>query len=529
VVLLKTGMGDTIVSTVADDLPVGVWVARAPDGAFLYANKMFGEIMGMNARDDVGRGEYAAPYGIHARTGELYPEDKMPFVRALQERRTVVIDDIVIHRHDGGRVNIRAQARPVFDEAGEITHVVIAFIDITREVQAEAARQDSEQRVRQLQRMDSIGTLAGGIAHDFNNLLAAVKMMAAVLRRNEDDAMKLGYLEQIDDVADSAAQLTRALLGFARRGKHLASRVSLHDVAIGVASLMRRALDRRIEIVTQLTASTGDVVGDFSQLEQVLMNLVVNARDAMPEEGGRIVIATRDHEMSDREAARYENMHAGPCVVLEVIDDGVGIAPHIRDRMFEPYVTTKKGGEGGGTGLGLATVWGIVENHSGAIEAASNAPRGTIMRAFFPAATEAAVRAPKVEQQANVVYGSGTVLVVDDERAVREGVAAALRALGYRVLVAEDGAAALELVRGETAIDAVLLDMVMPRMDGRATFLALRELRPDLRVVLTTGFALNEEAQRILDLGVRDFISKPFSVEALSQVIARQIGASGAS
>ncbi len=515
-------MKDSIVSSVADDLPVGVWVARAPDGEFLYANKTFADIMGMAARADVGRGEYAQPYGIHARTGELYPEEKMPFVRALAERRTVVVDDIVIHRHDGGRVHIRAQARPVFGEDDAITHVVIAFIDITREARAEEARLESDQRVRQLQRMDSIGTLAGGIAHDFNNLLAAVKMMAAVLRRNEDDAVKLGYLEQIDDATESAAQLTRALLGFARRGKHLASRVSLHDVAIGVASLMRRALDRRIEVVTQFKATTGDVVGDFSQLEQVFMNLVVNARDAMPEEGGRIIIATRDYEMGEDEAARRENMRRGPCVVLEVSDNGSGIAPHIRDRMFEPYVTTKKGGEGGGTGLGLATVWGIVENHGGAIEAIAASP-GTILRAFFPAAIEAAVGAPKNDTPANVVHGTGAVLVVDDERPVREALAAALRGLGYRVLVAEDGAAAIEIVRGETKIDAVLLDMVMPRMDGKATYLALREVRPDLRVVLTTGFALNEEAQRILDLGVREFISKPFSVEALSQVIARTV------
>jgi PAS domain S-box-containing protein len=502
-------MADEIVSSVADDLPVGVWVARAPNGEFLYANKAFAEIMGMGAREDVGRGEYAGPYGIHARTGELYPEEKMPFVRALHERRTVVVDDIVIHRHDGGRVHIRAQARPMFDDAGQITHVVIAFIDISREAQAEEARALSEQRLGQMQRMDSVGTLAGGIAHDFNNLLAAVKMMAAVLRRNENDTTKLAYLEQIDQVTDSAAQLTRALLGFARRGKHLASRVSVHDVALGVASLMRRALDRRIEVVTDLRASTGDVDGDFSQVEQVLMNLVVNARDAMnnlENGGGKLVIATRDE---------------GSNVVLEVTDSGSGIDANVRDRMFEPYVTTKKGGEGGGTGLGLATVWGIVENHGGRIEALDAATRGTTMRVTFPAAKEESVRVSKGEVSRDVIRGSGTVLVVDDERPVRDSVAAALRGLGYRVLSAEDGEKAVELVRERPDIDVVLLDMVMPRMDGRATYLALRDMRPELRVVLTTGFALNEEAQRILDLGVREFIAKPFSVESLSQVMAR--------
>ncbi|HEY1956369.1 MAG TPA: ATP-binding protein [Polyangiaceae bacterium] len=500
-------MRDEVVSTVADDLPVGVWVARAPAGEFLYANKAFGEIMGMGARDDVGRGEYAGPYGIHTREGELYPEDRLPFVRALVERRTVIVDDIVIHRHDGGRVHVRAQARPVIDEAGEITHVVIAFIDISREALAEEARAESDQRVRQMQRMDSIGTLAGGIAHDFNNLLAAVKLMAAALRRNEVEPTKLAYLEQIDQATESAAQLTRALLGFARRGKHLASRVSLHDVAVGVVALLRRALDRRVTLSTDLKASSGDIVGDFSQLEQVLMNLVVNARDAMPS-GGNVVISTRDE---------------GGRVVLEVTDDGAGIDPAIRERMFEPYVTTKRNGEGGGTGLGLATVWGIVENHGGTIQALDAEPHGTLMRVTFPAAPESAQRALPQDGTQELVHGTGTVLIVDDERAVRDGAAAVLRGLGYRVICAEDGASAIELFRDRPDIDAVLLDMVMPHMDGRSTYLALRDLRPDVRVVLTTGFALNEEAQRILDLGVREFIAKPFSVEALSHVIARAV------
>jgi PAS domain S-box-containing protein len=505
-------------------LPVGVWVARAPDGAFMYANQTFTDIMGMSARDDVAVGEYSEPYGIKTRDGQPYPENKLPFVQALVKRTTVIVDDIVIHRHDGGRVNIRAQARPVFDEAGTITHVVIAFIDITREARAEDARAESEHRVRQMQRMDSIGVLAGGIAHDFNNLLAAVKMIAASLRRAETDETKLANLEQIDEVTDSAAQLTRALLGFARRGKHLAACISLHDVTESVARLMRRALDRRIDIVTDLRAATGDVVGDFSQLEQVLMNLLVNARDAMPN-GGRIVIATHDQDITTEEAVRYRGLEAGHAVVLEVTDGGVGIDAAIRDRIFEPYFTTKKAGDGGGTGLGLATAWGIVENHGGAIEAVASPGGGTTMRVILPAAPPDALRANAPMPSREVKAGHGTVLVIDDERAVRDSTASTLRSLGYTVLCADGGEAAVEVLRARPDVVAVLLDMVMPRMDGRATYLALRGVRPDVRVVLTTGFALNEEAQRILDLGVREFIAKPFTVELLSQVMARAVAA----
>jgi CheY-like chemotaxis protein len=369
--------------------------------------------------------------------------------------------------------------------------------------------------------MDSIGMLAGGIAHDFNNLLAAVKIMAAALRRNETDTKKLEHLEQIDQVTESATQLTRALLGFARRGKHLAACVSLHDVTESVATLMRRALDRRIEIVTDLRAKSGDIVGDFSQLEQVMMNLLVNARDAMPE-GGRIVISTRDREVPEEEAARYQGLKKGPCVVLDVTDAGVGIDPVIRERVFEPYFTTKKIGDG--AGLGLATAWGIVDSHSGAIEALAASPRGTTIRVIFPAAPPGVPRALAAPSPSREVQpGHGTVLVVDDERAVREATAEALRGLGYDVICAEGGEAAVDALRERRDIDAVLLDMVMPRMDGRSTYLALRAVRPNVRVVLTTGFALNEEAQGILDLGVGDFIAKPYSVELLSHVMARAV------
>jgi two-component system, cell cycle sensor histidine kinase and response regulator CckA len=519
--MMRWAMEDSVARSVMDDLPVGVWVARAPDGAFIYANRTFTEIMGMGARADVGVGEYSEPYGIKTRDGQPYPEDKLPFVRAVAAKATVIVDDIVIHRHDGRKVHIRAQARPVFDDAGEITHVVIAFIDISREVEAELGRSEVEQRVRQMQRMDSIGILAGGIAHDFNNLLAAVKMIAAALRREEDDELKLAHLEQIDQVTDSAAQLTRSLLGFARRGKHLAACLSLHDVTESVARLMRRALGARIDIVVDLRAKTGDVVGDFSQLEQAVMNLIVNARDAMPD-GGRIVIATRDYLLLEENATRYHAMKPGPCVVLEVTDGGTGVDPAIRDRIFEPYFTTKKGVEGG-TGLGLATAWGIVENHSGAIEAVDASPRGTTIRVILPAAPAGSPRAQTPTPSREVTRGRGTVLVVDDERSVREATANTLRSVGYTVVCAEGGEAAIDLLRERTDIDVVLLDMVMPRMDGRTTYLALRDLRPDVRVVLTTGFALNEEAQRILDLGVREFIAKPFTVEHLSQVMARAV------
>ena len=258
-----------IIASVAGDLPVGVWVARAPRGEFVYANQLFGEIMGMTARSDVAAGAYAQPYGIHDKSGNLYPEDQLPFARVLRSEALEIVDDIVIHRSDGGRVHIRAQARPVH-EAGRLSHVVIAFIDISREVEA-------EERLRLAQRMEAIGNLAGGVAHDFNNLLAVVKLVASTLIRDERDPRRREGLQHIEQAADSAVGLTRSLLDFARRGEGSKGLVSLNEVVRGLSQIVRRALGGRIEAVIELHSQRDQLVGDRSQLEQVVMNLVVNA------------------------------------------------------------------------------------------------------------------------------------------------------------------------------------------------------------------------------------------------------------
>ena len=496
---------DDIVRSVADDLPVGVWVARVPGGELVYANPTFAEIMGMGARGDVARGEYAAPYGIHDREGALYPEGRMPFVRAIAERRTVVVDDIVIHRTDGRKVYIRAQAKPVF-RGDEISHVVIAFIDITREVDAEEARARSEAQARRAQRMESVGVLAGGIAHDFNNLLAAVKSIASTLATSEENAERRAALETVDTVCDSAVQLTRSLLAFAGRGRHRAAPVSLGDVVANVVNIVQRATDSRIEVTMDVDTDR-PVIGDESQLEQVVMNLAVNARDAMPS-GGRMGLRVR---------------REGETVVLEVSDTGEGIPAELRDRVFEPYFSTRERAGHPGTGLGLATVYGIVEGHGGTIEIDDHRPRGTVMRVRFPAAPEARCRdSIPGPPPGPPVSGQGLLLVVEDHDVVRHAATATLEALGYRVIAAADGLEAVHLFeQRHDELAGVLLDLAMPGMDGRQTYEQLRRIDARVPVLLTTGYAMNEEVQGILDLGVRGFIQKPYDARSLAEALSR--------
>ena len=494
-----------------DEMPVGVWVAKTPNGELAYANRRFGEILGMPAKDDQTAGTYSVDYSIHRRTGELYPDDQLPYSLAMARRAHVTVDDLVIHRGDGTRVYVRAEARPLFDEAGEMTHVIVAFVDITREVEA-------EDRLRQAQKMESIGTLAGGIAHDFNNLLAAMKLLSGMLRRLEADPTKLSYVNQLEQVVDSATQLTRALVGFARRGKNLSQRVSVNEVATRVATLMTHTVDRRITVRLALEAVTGDVVGDMSQLEQVAMNLAVNARDAMPT-GGELTLRTRD-----------VSTDAGPAVVFEVLDTGPGIPVELRTRVFEPYFTSKPASDTSGTGLGLAMVYGIVESHGGSVVVddgeGAGARRGTCMRVTLAAAPPQSGRMVIAKAAPQIHRGTGTILVVDDEDSVRHASTRALRHMGYDVLEASSGDEALSLFREHRRrIKAVVLDMIMPEMDGKSTYLALRELEPGVRVLLTTGYALNDEAQRILDLAVPPhpavaFVPKPYTIEGLSEALA---------
>ena len=505
----------SIISSLADDLPVGIWVARAPGGEFIYANRMFATLMGTGGITEAAVGGYAAPYGIFTRTGEPYPEHRLPFVRALEEQRVVVADDLSIHRPDGTRIDVRAFARPIADEGGVITHVVIAFFDISLEVALARQREESQERAQRTQRLESIGTLAGGVAHDFNNLIFGIKLIASELALNAQDERLRSELTLIDSITERAATLTRSLLGFARLGKHRSAPVAIEDVIGGMRELLVRTLAGIALEFNFAAEDRGVVFGDQAQLEQVVMNLVVNARDAL---GGRVAISTRTVHITAAPPGVTGNLAPGRTVVFEVSDDGSGILAADRERVFEPYFTTKTRGPDRGTGLGLATVLGVIEAHQGAIEiAAGLGGAGTTMRVYLPAgpALVAPVSPPAVTTR---VKGHGTILVVDDDQIVRMALISAIRKLGYEVLEASSGSQAIEVFRQHgSRISGVVLDLVMPGLSGRDTYLALRALAPGVRVLLMSGYSMNEEVEAILELGVRSFLSKPYSMEALAR------------
>jgi two-component system cell cycle sensor histidine kinase/response regulator CckA len=496
-------MGDErVLAEVIDSLPLGVWIARAPGGELFFANRTFREIMGTEARDDVVVGGYAQPYGICGPDGRAYPEDRLPFVLALRARAIVTVDDIVIHRHDGRRVNIRATARPVF-EGDTITQVVICFVDCTAEKQAERAREESDARLRQAQRLESLGTLAAGVAHDFNNLLGTISLIASMLGLREPDRARAEDLRRIIATTESAARLTRSLLAFGRQGPLRAVRFDAGEVAANVIELIRRTFDRNVEIVF-VRDGASSIVGDPTAIEQMLMNLAFNARDAMPE-GGRLSV--RFAREGDR-------------VVIEVGDTGAGVPRELRGRIFEPYFTTKGDRELTGRGLGLATVYGIVEAHAGTIEVRDASPHGAVFRVTIPAAIDQSeAAAPPARPDEATVRGHGTVLVVDDEPLVRASLRRALEDLGYDAREAPDGVAALEQL-GSGDVHAVLLDSVMPRKGGRDTLIEVRRRPAPPPVIMMGGRIVPSERQELFALGAIAVLDKPFDVPALSRILA---------
>ncbi len=505
---------DDLLAGIIDQLPLGVWVARAPGGELLFANRMFREIMGTEALTDVAVGGFSEPYGIFGLDGLPYPEARLPFARALQDRSTVTVDDIVIHRRDGRHVNIRATARPLFD-GDTVTHVVIAFADVTAEVEAGARQRLAEDRARQYERLQAVGTLAAGVAHDFNNILAQIRVLASLLRLRESDPARVEDLTRIESATDSAAGLSRSLLAFGRHPAGQVTRVDLSELVGGVVDLVRRTFDRHIAI--ELDASPGAMVaGDRNQLEQVIMNLAVNARDAMTG-GGRLRFAVWT---SDGPAPAP--LAPGRHVVLEVTDSGAGVPPELRPRVFEPYFSTKQGREARGTGLGLATVYGVIQAHGGAIEVGDGTPVGARFTVYLPADHLAdAPRPPR----APLVRGRGRVLLVDDEAPLRRTLRRALEHLGYTIIEAADGAAAVEAFRANRDdLAAVVLDQVMPVMSGGDAYRVMRVIDPSIPVILTSGWLEESVEKELRSLGIDRVMSKPFDIEELSQALRAAVG-----
>ena len=395
----------------------------------------------------------------------------------------------------------------------QVVAVTIWSTNVTLRRQADEALSRSEERLRQAQKMEGIGRLAGGVAHDFNNLLTAILGYAKLLQGYIRDDKLRGYVEEIDNAGQRAASLTRQLLAFSRNQVLQPRTLNLNTVVSNMTRLLKRLIREDIELITLLAPELNEVNADPSQIEQVIMNLVVNAGDAMPD-GGKLTIETANAQIGGASGAEFGGVPPGSYVTLSVTDTGAGMDADTKSRIFEPFFTTKE--EGKGTGLGLSTVYGIVTQSGGQIVVDSEAGYGTTFTIYLPKVDRIVTVEKPALAAAPSWRGSETILLVEDDRSVRDFADNVLRHYGYSVLTASSGTEALALCPQQPdPIDLLLTDVVMPRMSGRQLAAGLKTLYPDVRVLYISGYPGDELVSGNGDEPDVDLLRKPFSPEEL--------------
>ncbi len=422
---------------------------------------------------------------------------------------------------NGQRIDVEVSQRPIIFK-GRPAIMTVAR-DITDRKRAEEEKSELEDQLRQSQKMEAIGTLAGGVAHDFNNLLTVIMGHVHLLKmRCTSGDATYEDAATIEKVVYRAKALTDQLLGFGRRGKHQNTLVDVRSTVREVMSFLGRTFDKKIVLREDSGAEPATVLGDPGQLHQVILNLSVNARDAMPD-GGTIIYRVEVIHPDETLRKRHPQLMADQYILLSVSDTGCGIPDHVKERIFEPFFTTKDARSG--SGMGLAMVYGIVHNHGGAIEVETAMKQGTTFKLYFPFAAHQE-RPFEAKAPSDLVAGSGKILLVDDEELVRKVAATLLKHLGYEVATASDGREAVAYYREHAQeVALVVLDMIMPRMNGRECFRALRGINPNVKAVLVTGYDQNHAAQELLDEGVQGFIQKPYELAEFSKIVADAIRA----
>jgi len=422
------------------------------------------------------------------------------------------VSNYAIARPDETEVILELSASLIRDQKGEPTGFRVVGRDVSERLRVEREKRRLEAQLQQAQKMEAVGTLASGIAHDFNNIMMGILGNASLmLARIESDHAHYEKLKNIEKYIQSGAELTKQLLGFARGGKYNVKTTALGELVLQSAQMFGRT-KKEIRIHTSHLRDTWPVDVDRGQIEQVLLNLFVNAWQAMPG-GGDLHLLTEDVELDQNYEAPYK-VDPGRYVKLSVVDTGVGMDQATQERIFEPFFTTKEMGRG--TGLGLASAYGIIKNHGGHINVYSEKGRGTTFTIYLPASTktvEQEVRKPRELRQ-----GSETILLVDDEDITMEVGEEILRELGYTVITARNGLEALAAYKNsQDDIDLVILDMIMPDMGGGKTYDELKKINPDIKVLLSSGYSISGEASEILERGCNDFIQKPFNMKQLSE------------
>jgi PAS domain S-box-containing protein len=420
-----------------------------------------------------------------------------------------------ILRSDGKTRWVRDNSTHIPESVGQSATIEGTIIDTTE-------NRRLEDQLSHLQKMDAIGQLAGGIAHDFNNQLTGIMGYAELLVEELEEGGGREHAEAILQSAKRSSELTRQLLAFARKGQDLIMPVDLNTTVQDVISLLQRSIHRRIDIISKTHSEPLVTLGDPALIESALLNVGLNARDAISE-SGEILFETQTVELNAEFCRKHQNrITPGKYAQISVTDNGTGMDLETRQRIFEPFFTTKERGKG--TGMGLPTAFGTLRSHHGTIDVFSDPGVGTTVKLYFPLSEGKAAKGDSPEEQ-RPTTGRGTILVVDDENAIREVASRMLTKLGYDTLQASDGMEAVEVFsKRSEEIDLVIIDMVMPRLGGREAFLQMKKIDPTVKALVTSGYGLDAEVHEVIEKGVQSFLKKPFQLGELSTAVNELLG-----
>jgi two-component system, cell cycle sensor histidine kinase and response regulator CckA len=475
----------------------GVYMST-PDGELIMCNEVFAKILGFSTSEAV--------IGTPISNYYKYPDQRTQLISQIIENKRIDQFELELVRKDGAILQCLINAVGRFNEQGELSEIQGYLMDVTRMKSLEA-------QLLHAQKMESIGTMAGGVAHDFNNLLMGIMGNTSLMLMAQDRAQPdYQRLKNIEQLVQSGSDLTRQLLGFAKGGKYEVRTTDLNKLILRSIEMFART-QKETQVCTELSDNLMLVEADRGQIDQVLYNLYLNAWQAM-ENGGRINIRTRNQSLDTLAAAPY-GLVPGDYVEVSVQDDGAGMEMETQQRIFDPFFTTKERERG--TGLGLASAYGIIQNHAGSITVKSKPGEGSCFTIFLPASNNKPMEfAP--EALVRVIPGTETILLVDDELSVLDVVGGMLNYLGYTVRTAADGQTAIEtLQKDQENIDLIILDMVMPGMGGGEAFERFKRINPNVKVLLCSGYAANGQAAGIIKCGCLGFIQKPFTINKLSQ------------
>jgi PAS domain S-box-containing protein len=473
----------------------------------LYANDVLSQILGC-PRSEIEGSDFRKYLG--AESAGLTSDQ---FLDGQGKEKEPSGDIYKIVRENADERTVKISAIRIQDSSGK-EKIVAQILDITDQLRAEQENKQLETQLHHAQKMEAVGTLAGGVAHDFNNILTAIQGYASLMRLKMDSEHPLDeYVDGIEDGVTSAANLTNQLLGFARKSKYTLRPTNLNEIVEKSCKMFTRTT-KDIKVIQMCQEDIWKVEADPGQMEQVLLNLYLNARHAMPD-GGELYIQTKNVTLSEDYCRPFE-VPGGNYVNVSVTDEGTGMDKETMERIFEPFFTTKEVGEG--TGLGLASAYGIIKNHNGFIRVYSEKGHGATFNISLPASD--AEDLDDVHVKTELIRGSETILLVDDEEAPIHVEEMMLKELGYRVLTARSGKEAISLYKeNKGGLDLVALDMIMPEMGGRDTYDRLKKIDPDVKVLLVSGYSLNKQVEELLEKGCNGFMQKPFDIIQLSHKI----------